>query len=59
VPTRLIKGGRGDFEVKMGDEVLFSKRESQRFPDTGEVEALVESRLDPPTSSEEQPTRSA
>ncbi len=50
VPTRLIKGGRGDFEVKLGDEVLFSKRESERFPEPGEVPELVASRLDSPDS---------
>jgi len=43
MPTRLIKGGRGDFEVALDGEVLFSKRESARFPDPGEIaRALAE-----------------
>ncbi len=46
VPTRLIKGGQGDFEVKLGDEVLFSKRESGRFPEPGEVPESLAPRLD-------------
>lgn len=50
MPTRLIKGGRGDFEVRFGDEVLFSKRESDRFPEPGEVEGLLATRLDAETS---------
>lgn len=46
MPTRLIKGGRGDFEVALDGEALFSKRHSSRFPDPGEITGLIAERLD-------------
>jgi hypothetical protein len=33
------------FVVRYGDEVLFSKKESGRFPLAGEVEEILTSRL--------------
>lgn len=53
MPTRLIKGGRGDFEVKLGDQVLFSKRETGRFPEPGEVPPLLAALLDSDSASED------
>jgi selT/selW/selH-like putative selenoprotein len=46
IPTRLIKGSRGDFEVRLDGELLFSKHESDRFPEPGEVSALLAGRLE-------------
>jgi selenoprotein W-related protein len=46
VPTRLIKGSRGDFEVRLDGELLFSKRESGRFPEPGEVSKALATRLE-------------
>lgn len=38
----------GVFEVKRGDELVFSKKGTGRFPRPGEVEAELESHLGPP-----------
>ena len=45
VPTRLIKGSRGAFDVRLGEELIFSKDSAGRFPDPGEVEELLDGRL--------------
>jgi selenoprotein W-related protein len=45
IPTRLIKGSRGAFEVKLDGELLFSKHESGRFPEPGEISEQLASRL--------------
>jgi selenoprotein W-related protein len=34
----LIKGRGGVFEISVGDELIFSKKQSGRFPEPGEVE---------------------
>lgn len=34
---RLITGGKGVFDVRLGDEMLFSKYEADRFPEYAEV----------------------
>jgi selenoprotein W-related protein len=34
----LIKGQGGVFEISVGDERIFSKKQSGRFPEPGEVE---------------------
>jgi selenoprotein W-related protein len=36
--VRLIKGSGGVFEVRSGEQLLFSKRDLGRFPEPGEVE---------------------
>ena len=43
--TRLIKGAGGVFEVRLDGDVVFSKHESGRFPDPGEVEEDLAIRL--------------
>jgi len=48
LPTRLIKGSGGVFEIKLGDDELFSKKTSKRFPEPGEVEAALEGKLGVP-----------
>ena len=35
----------GDFEVKMGNQLVYSKRSSGRLPNPGEVEELLAARL--------------
>ncbi len=40
----LIKGSGGEFEVKVDDELIFSKRKLSRFPNDGEVERLIRAR---------------
>jgi len=39
--TELISGGRGDFDVTVDGSVIFSKRQLDRFPEEGEVQALI------------------
>ena len=46
VSPELIKGRDGVFEVRLGDELIFSKRATGRFPSPGEVEDLLEGKLD-------------
>jgi len=41
----LIEGRNGVFEVCLGDETLYSKRVTGRFPEPGEVEELLEGKL--------------
>ena len=45
VPTRLIKGSRGAFDVCLDGDLIFSKHAAGRFPDAGEVEDLLNERL--------------
>jgi hypothetical protein len=33
------------FDVKLGDQVVFSKKQTGRFPEPGEVEAALAPRL--------------
>ena len=44
----MVKGSRGVFDVHTGDVRVFCKHELQRFPDPGEIVALVAAaRADP------------
>lgn len=45
IKARLIKGGKGVFDVKADGELVFSKYQVRRFPKDGEVADLLESRL--------------
>jgi selenoprotein W-related protein len=40
--VRLVPSGGGVFEVRNGQELLYSKRQLGRFPTEGEVLALVQ-----------------
>lgn len=42
---RLIGGGGGEFEIVVDGELVFSKRETGRFPEDGEALDLVRERL--------------
>lgn len=44
MPT-LIKGRGGVFEVKLDEKLLYSKKATGRFPESGEVESVVEDLL--------------
>jgi selenoprotein W-related protein len=35
----------GDFEIKLNDQIIFSKQQSGRLPNPGEVEQLLSTRL--------------
>ena len=45
--VELQSGSHGRFEVWLDGELVFSKESAGRFPKTGEVAALFESKLGP------------
>jgi len=46
IETALIAGSGGVFEIELDGRQIFSKKQSGRFPDPGEVERLVREALD-------------
>tara|TARA_A100000164_G_C21713647_1_gene679456 strand:- start:466 stop:642 length:177 start_codon:yes stop_codon:yes gene_type:complete len=42
IKSELIKGMGGVFEISVNDNLLFSKKELNRFPNENEVEDLIE-----------------
>jgi selenoprotein W-related protein len=42
---RLIRGHGGVFEVTVGNDLIFSKKKLGRFPQPGEVEKELETRV--------------
>ncbi len=44
VDVELVEGSGGVFEVTADGEPIYSKAETGRFPDPGEVEALIRAR---------------
>jgi selT/selW/selH-like putative selenoprotein len=42
VESELLKGGAGVFDVVVDGELVFSKARSGRFPNDGEILALLE-----------------
>lgn len=43
----LVPGSGGVFEVRLGGETIFSRRESGRFPESKELKQLVRDRVAP------------
>jgi selenoprotein W-related protein len=43
--AEIIKSSGGVFEVKLGDDLIFSKKQLGRFPEPGEVARALEERL--------------
>ena len=43
----LVPGTGGIFEVRLNGEVLFSRKEAQRFPESKELKQLIRDRIDP------------
>lgn len=41
----LIPSSGGVFEISLGDELVFSKKELDRFPEDEEVEKIIKERL--------------
>ncbi|MBT3214044.1 MAG: SelT/SelW/SelH family protein [Deltaproteobacteria bacterium] len=41
VETELLSGERGDFEVLVNEEKVFSKKKLARFPEPGEITQLI------------------
>jgi selenoprotein W-related protein len=44
VRSELLAGSGGVFEVTVDDELIFSKKELERFPEPGEILELLRSR---------------
>jgi len=42
--VKLVPGAKGSFEVAIGDDLVFSKLNLGRFPDTKEVREMVKAR---------------
>jgi selT/selW/selH-like putative selenoprotein len=42
IPAEDIRGGRGQFDVVRDGELVFSKQESGRFPEPGEILAALQ-----------------
>jgi len=43
----LVPGAGGNFVIRLDGEVLFSRKEAGRFPDTREIKQMVRDRIDP------------
>jgi selenoprotein W-related protein len=43
----LVPGTGGIFEVRLGDDLLFSRAEAGRFPDPKEIKQAIRDRVDP------------
>lgn len=41
----MIEGSKGIFDVRLDEELVFSKYEADRFPEDGEVVGLLRKRL--------------
>ena len=46
----LVPGSGGIFEVRLGGETLFSRKQAGRFPESKELKHLVRDRIDPQRS---------
>jgi selenoprotein W-related protein len=46
----LVPGSGGIFEIRLDGELLFSRKEAQRFPEAKEIKQLVRDRIDPERS---------
>jgi selenoprotein W-related protein len=46
----LVPGTGGIFEVRLNDEVIFSRKQAERFPESKELKQLVRDRIDPERS---------
>lgn len=46
----LVPGSGGVFEIRLNNELIFSRKEAQRFPEAKEIKQLVRDRIDPERS---------
>jgi selT/selW/selH-like putative selenoprotein len=42
---KLVKGTGGVFDIAVGDDLIFSKKRTGRFPQPGEVETALRQKL--------------
>ena len=45
IEIKLISSGGGVFEVSLNNDLIFSKKALKRFPEEGEVEKLIQAKL--------------
>ena len=43
----LVPGSGGIFEVRLNDELIFSRKQAERFPEAKELKQLIRDRIDP------------
>lgn len=43
----LIPGSGGVFDIRLNGEMIFSRKEAQRFPEIKEIKQLIRDRIDP------------
>lgn len=46
----LMPGSGGIFEIRLNGELLFSRKDAQRFPEAKEIKQLVRDKIDPQRS---------
>jgi len=46
----LVPGSGGIFDVRLNDELIFSRKEQGRFPESKELKQLIRDRIDPERS---------
>ncbi|ADQ83643.1 conserved hypothetical protein [Methylovorus sp. MP688] len=46
----LVPGTGGIFEVRLNGEVIFSRKQMERFPESKELKQLIRDRIDPERS---------
>ena len=42
IESKLIESGGGVFEVKLNNNLIFSKKQLDRFPEEGEIENFIQ-----------------
>ena len=50
IDVLLSPSGKGQFEVSLNDEIIFSRAETGRFPDPKELKQAIRDRIDPDRS---------
>ena len=43
----LVPGSGGIFDIRLNNELIFSRKEAQRFPETREIKQMIRDRIDP------------
>ena len=46
----LVPGSGGIFDIRLNNELIFSRKEAQRFPETREIKQMIRDRIDPERS---------
>jgi selenoprotein W-related protein len=43
----LVPGSGGIFDIRLNNELIFSRKDAQRFPETKEIKQMIRDRIDP------------